>query len=474
MQTPLKLVASVCLGFAALFAACGGNRQPSAASRKQVAYYVCPMHPQYRSDRPGKAPCCGMDLIPAYAGSEGSPSSTALAGAVQVSPTTQQIMGLRLAKAERAAASDRLRLFGRVAADESRLFRVVAAADGWIRSLGPNPPGSFVPKGQILGSYYTQGLQAAQQALLFAAANSSPSTRAEAIGSQGAPVPLNLQIAIDTLRSLGMNDLQINELRETRQHATEIRIYSPVSGFVLARNVSPEQRFDKGLELYRIADISRVWITADVFERDRPFVMPGATAVVRYSGREFRARVTDSLPQLDAQARTLKVRLEAENPHHLLQPDAFVDIELAVKMPEAITVVADAVIDTGLRKVVYVRLGDGSFEPRSVETGWRLGDRIQIQKGLEPGETTVIGGNFLIDSESRIRSGNAAAARVYSALEKDPVCGMDVDANAPNPIQARVDDKTYTFCSPRCRAEFVAARKAAPKQTARRGDKGAE
>ena len=137
----------------------------------------------------------------------------------------------------------------------------------------------------------------------------------------------NPQFPIDSLRGLGMSDLQIEEIHRTRTASPHINIYSPVSGFVLTRNISPSQRFDKGTELYRIADISRVWVMTDIFEKDRQFLKPGAEATILYQGRRLKARMSDALPQFDAQSRTLKTRFELDNPAIVLQPDMFVDVE---------------------------------------------------------------------------------------------------------------------------------------------------
>ena len=261
---------------------------------------------------------------------------------------------------------------------------------------------------------------------------------------------------IDSLRGLGMSDLQIEEIHRTGVASPHIGVYSPVSGFVLTRNISPSQRFDKGTELYRIADIGHVWVMTDIFEKDREFVRPGATATVRYRGREFQARLSDSLPQLDPQTRTLKTRFELDNPGHVLLPDMFVDVELHVEMPAALMAPADSVIDQGRRKTVYVATAAGVFEPRIVETGWRLGDRVQITKGLEPGERIVVSGNFLLDSESRMKF--AAATPVSMAGEgiaaKDPVCGMNVDPNGLHAIRMQYGGKTHFFCSDQCRKNF--------------------
>jgi RND family efflux transporter MFP subunit len=222
---------------------------------------------------------------------------------------------------------------------------------------------------------------------------------------------------------------------------------------VLARNISPSQRFDKGTELYRIADISRVWVMTDIFEKDRQFLKPGAEASILYQGRRLRARMSDALPQFDAQSRTLKTRFELDNPDHLLQPDMFVDVEFEAAVPPAVTVPAEAVLDSGLRKTVFVDRGNGYFEPRRVETGWRTGDRVQILEGLMAGERVAVSGNFLLDSESRMMS---AAQGAIGAAAKDPVCGMEVDERraAAAGMKSEHEGKTYFFCAVECKRRF--------------------
>jgi Cu(I)/Ag(I) efflux system membrane fusion protein len=237
-----------------------------------------------------------------------------------------------------------------------------------------------------------------------------------------------------------------------------IGIYSPINGFVLSRSILPEQRFDKGSELYRIADISHLWVIADIFEKDVEFVRPGSKATVRYRGREFPARVADALPQLDPQSRTLKARVELDNAGGVLRPDVFVEVELRADLPAAMRVPADAVIDTGVRKTVFVESAAGIFEPRTVETGRKSGGAVEIKKGLEPGEHIVVSGNFLIDSESRMNLAPVSAGRTAqnSAVMKDPVCGMEVEP-AAKAIRVQHRGTTYYFCSDRCRKDFEAS-----------------
>jgi len=399
--------------------------------------------------------------LEAVYGGEASTADVGLSGMpglVQVSAAKQQLIGVRTDLVQRASNSNALRVPGRIAVDDSRQYRLVAAADGWIRELGSSPAGTFVKKDEVLASYYVRDLVSTQQGYLYAFDINSQYEQAQTNNVlQRNTASLNLRTALDALRSLGMADLQVEELRRTHTPASEMRLYSPVTGFVLARNISPGQRFDKGSELYRIGDISHVWVMTDIFEKDREFLLPGAMAMVRYRGRDLPARMNDALPQFDPQSRTLKTRFELDNPGFVLRPDMFVDVEVRVNMPAAITIPADAVIDSGRRKTVYVDRGSGFFEPRLVNTGWRLGDRVQVTDGLEPGERIVVSGNFLIDSESRMKLSAASVPETPAILtEKDPVCGMEVDPKALQAVQLQHAGRRYTFCSEKCKRDFEA------------------
>jgi len=262
---------------------------------------------------------------------------------------------------------------------------------------------------------------------------------------------VSVKQAADGLRNLGMGDVQIQALSRDRTVTDKIEIRSPATGFVVERNVSPGLRFERGKQLYRIADLNRIWILADLFENEGRLIRPGQIARVNYQGRTWQARMADVLPQVDPAARTLKVRFELENSGYALRPDMFVDVEFDVHLPPTIAVSADAVIDSGLRKTVFVDAGDGYFEPRTVETGWRTGDRVQITKGLEAGDRIVVSGNFLLDSEGRMKLTSLRTAAASGG--KDPACGMEVD---PAKAAAKSEHKgrTYYFCSQDCKDKF--------------------
>jgi RND family efflux transporter MFP subunit len=252
-----------------------------------------------------------------------------------------------------------------------------------------------------------------------------------------------------------MSDIQIDEIAETRAYTENIQIRSPATGFVTFRNVSKGLRFDKGTELYRIVDLGRVWILADLFENEAPYFQPGRTVKVTLPQQKktFMAKVSTVLPLFDPATRTLKVRLETDNTGYTLRPDMFVDVELPVTFAPAVTVPAGAILDAGLRKTVFVDRGNGIFEPRLVETGWRFGNRVEITRGLEPGERIVVSGNFLIDSESKME---LAAAGMYGTLVKDPVCGADVAVRKAEKTgrTSIYQGKTYYFSSLECKQQF--------------------
>jgi membrane fusion protein, copper/silver efflux system len=436
------------------------GRGGQAAAPHAALYYACPMHPQYHSDRPGECPSCGMRLEPVYA--EGAPpvsGRTIPAGALTITPEKQQTIGITTGIVERTSMRRALRTVGRIAPDENRVYRLVATIDGWTKQVYAGQSGSIVARDQLLLTFYSREFLAAQ-AGYFYALEARERFRAEGRDSPNQMSTLESQVrtAAETLQALGMDDIQLAEITRTRKAATDIAMRSPTAGFIVTRNVYPRQRFDRGVELYRIVDISRVWVLADVFEGDAQRILPGTVAHVSFPYQErgaIPARVSDALPQFDPATRTLKIRLETDNPGYLLRPDMLVDVSLDLALPEAVTVPADAIVDSGSRKTVFVDRGSGYFEPRRVETGWRIDDRIEITRGLMAGERIVLSGNFLLDSESRMKM----AATGLVEPDTDPVCGMDVDRAKARSAGHVVSyqGRTYYFCSNACTKRFEAA-----------------
>ena len=255
---------------------------------------------------------------------------------------------------------------------------------------------------------YGRDYTTAERSFLYAlrAADNPPPVLAGDDPSQ--PV-LTLQEARLFLENIGIGRAQIEQLAKTRQVILDVLLTSPAAGVIVARNAFPKQRFDRDVELFRIADLTHVWIIAELLGDDQAALPPGTKASVALPGRPntaLTARVSEALSRFDGASRSVKLRLDADNPHLILRPDMVVDLEFSVSLPEATTVPADAVVESGLGTIVYVERSEGVFEPRPVQTGWRFGGRVQIVSGLEPGTPIVVSGNALLDSQSRMRHGD--------------------------------------------------------------------
>lgn len=397
----LPLAVAVMVGFAF-----GHYRQRLKSNEAhRVLYYVDPMHPAYRSAKPGIAPDCGMVLVPVYAEDAGKsllPAEDSTSQAIKIDPATQQVYGIQLAKVKQDSGQGVVRVFGRVAADETRTFRLNVGTEGFVKETHDDAVGNHVTKDQRLATVYAPEFLSVAGGYLSANEHSPGPGKENFTSTQGAA---SVQARADRLRNLGMSDVQIDEITRNHKIPEDIYIVSPTDGIIVSRSISSGLRFDRTMELYKIADLHRVWILAEVFGKDAQQFRPGTMATVTLpdTGETFHAQVSDVLPEVDPATRTLKPRLEADNPGFKLRPDMFVNIELPVSRPPGLTVPTDAVLDSGMTKRVFVQVSEGHFEPREVETGWRLDDRVQIVKGLKEGETVVSTGTFLVDSESRLQ-----------------------------------------------------------------------
>ena len=456
------------------------SARPAAAESggRHILYWVDPMHPDYKSDHPGIAPDCGMPLEPVYAESVSTPVNAPVPagiGAVTIDVDKQQIFGIRVATAEKSSGLQHVRVLGRVVPDDTRVYRVNMGTDGFVKSTDGDAVGNFVKKDQKLAIVYSPEFLNVAGGFLSASErtqnNGIPESAASFQGIAG------VQNWSDRLRNLGMSDMQIQELTKTRRVPEDIYVVSPVDGFILERNIAAAERFEKHSQFYRIADLSHVWIVADIFSSEAQNFRPGTVAHVTLTntGKKFTARVSDVLPQVDPATRTLKLRLETDNPGFALRPDMFVDVELPVSGSAALSVPLDALVDTGREQRVFVERSPGVFEPRPVETGWRSGDHVQILSGLQEGERVVVSGTFLVDSESRLKSGQsqpkpAPDKKLQPKSDVDPrmtaegrkvkdaACGMLIDASkaiAEGRTISR-DGVTYYFCSDRCKRKFSA------------------
>jgi len=389
-----------------------------AAPARRVLYWVDPMHPAYRSDKPGTAPDCGMALEPVYAEDASQavlPTEDSMGAAVRIDPASQQLYGIRLAKVEKDMGQGSIRVFGRVAPDQTLVYRVNLGTDGFVKETHDDAVGNFVKKNQHLAIVYSPEFLSVAGGYLSAnerapMGNAAPKDNSVPSITQGSA---SAQARADRLRNLGMSDMQIDEISSERKIPENVYVVSPTDGFILSRNISPGVRFERYMDMYTVANLSRVWVMAEVFGKDAEAFRPGVKARVTLpdTGQSFQATVSDVLPEVDPATRVLKPRLVVDNPGYKLRPDMFVNVELPVSMPAGLSVPADAVVNSGLSKRVFVETYAGHFEARAVETGWRINDRVQIVKGVREGETVVASGTFLVDSESRLQiAANSASS----------------------------------------------------------------
>jgi len=385
-------VVALCLG--AFLCSCQRVSEARISTRK-VLYYHDPMHPSYRADRPGIAPDCNMALTPVYAD-----EASAGPAVVRIDASQAIAIGLSTEAARTEAGTGEIRTVGRVQAEESRRYQVTAGMDGWIRKVYGGETGSFVAKGQALASYYSRELASPQQAYVYALDSLE---RVRGSQEQKDLAAKQVRQTRDYLEFLGMTDRQISDLDRSRQESRDVVLGAPAAGVVLQRKISEGGRIMKGDVLWEIGDIGSVWVTADLFPEDFAAVRGARTATVLLpDGGEVEAVVDSSLPRFETVERVARLRLVAPNTSQKLLPGMTVTVRLGKSLSRGLTVPAGAVIESGIDPRVFVRRDDGRFEPRSVTTGWRSGGRLQILKGLEPGEQVVVAGAFLIDSESRM------------------------------------------------------------------------
>ncbi len=379
----------------------------SAKTTPALLYYHCPMHPSIHSDRPGKAPCCGMDLQPVYAG-ESAKADAAPPGTVRVTAQQQQLLGLKFATARSGSIPESIRAVARIGLDDTRIAHVQTKLDGYVDQVLVKTVGTEVRKGQVLMTVYHPKSAAAQEEYINAV-KAVMGLIDESAAAAGAARPANAEglMAAGKLRLelMGFSEPQLEIITKTMQPMWRLPILAPISGVVTEVNALPRQRIMPET-LYTIADLSTVWATADLFAYETAPVEVGETAVLRVPslpGRTFAATVDSILPQLDSVTHTRKIRVRIENPYRLLLPEMYGDVEIrAGAGRRGIVVPREAVLDRGLRQIVFVDAGEGRLEPREVTAGFSSGGLVAILRGLKGGERVVTSGHFLIDSESRL------------------------------------------------------------------------
>ena len=397
--------------------------QAAPAGGRKILYYEDPMHPWYRSDKPGIAPDCGMKLVPVYA-EETGPAAAGSPGAVQISAARQQLLGITTAKAEYRPLEKVIRAVGRVALDEERISNVHVKVSGWIQKVFVDYTFQHVMKGDPLFTFYSPELLATQQEYLLAikAEKELGTSSLTDVAAGGKSLK---EAARQRLALWDLTDEQIRALEETGKPQREITFYSPATGHVLERKAFPNQYVTPDTELYKIADHSEVWVYADIYEPEMPFVELGQEATLTSAalpGQQLKGTVIFIQPHLMAETRTLPIRLEFANLNLELKPEMFVNVELRRALGRQLTVPLDAVLDSGERQRVFVARGDGSFEPRDVKPGERTEEFVAVASGLRAGEKVVTRANFLVDSESNLRQAIAGMAEM-PGMKQAPAAG---------------------------------------------------
>ncbi|MCC6264015.1 MAG: efflux RND transporter periplasmic adaptor subunit [Bryobacterales bacterium] len=379
---------------------------PVPANHGKVLYYTDPADANYKADAPGLNPETGNDLVPVY-----EHSAAAMApGTVHISAEKQQLIGVVFGKPAYAEEHETVRAAGKVTLDERRVSRVTPKINGWIEKVYADFMGDLVKKGQPLVTIYSPDLLASQREYLLAMRAAETMAKSSLTDTQAHQRTM-LEAARRRLELLDLTPEQISELERTRQPVKSVTVYAPSSGYVMERNAFPNQRTSPDQSLYTLADLSRVWVVAEVFEYEAPNIRPGQAVTLSFPyapERAIHGRVAYIQPGLDASTRTLQVRIETPNPGLQLKPDMYLDVLFEQRSPRMLSVPATAVLDTGRRQLVFIHRGDGYMEPREVRIGRRFGDQIQILEGLTENDQIVVSGNFLIDSESQLRGEGSA------------------------------------------------------------------
>lgn len=441
------LVGGVAAGAGGFYALSRGGRDHGGAAVEggevtKKPLYRCPMHPSITADHPSECPICGMKLVEVKAGVAGerviafyrspmdakqtSPAprkdemgmdylpvyedelkggSSAVEGlaTVQIDPARQQLIGLRTAPATVGPVGGAWRTVGRVAIDETRVRHVNVKVEGFVERIYVDFVGKPVRKGEPLFAFYSPELVSLQNEYLLALKLRSELATG-ALASSGDDL---VQSARDRLELWDVPDSVLEELTRTGRAKKALTLVSPISGVVTKKDVVQGHKLAAGDMPYEITDLSAVWVLADIYESDLAKTkvgMPATLSLEAFPNQVFTGSVAFIDPVLDPTTRTAKVRLAFANPRGELRPEMFGEVTLRAMAREGLRIPADAVIDSGTKKVVFVSLGDGKFQPRELELGATDGDQVEVVSGLEPGDQVVVRANFLVDSESRLKA----------------------------------------------------------------------
>jgi RND family efflux transporter MFP subunit len=386
----------------------GAASVPAAtpAPARRIAYYRSPMDPSVRSDRPAKD-SMGMDFVPVYEDEvAGGASAVAGRAAVVLTPEKRQLLGVRSQELQPERIDRTIRTVGRVVADERQVHHIHTKFEGYVEHLYVDFTGKLVRKGEPLLSIYSPDLVATQQEYLLAL-RAQKQLAASDIGSVAQGGADLLEAARERFRLWDIRAEDIADLERTGKVRRSLDLYAESGGYVMQKNVVHGMRVMPSDTLFDIADLSHLWVLADVYESDLPAIRLGMAAEVTVPylpDRTWRGPVTYVAPTVEEKTRTVKVRIEVDNQEDALKPDMFADVFLHVDLGTGLIVPDGAVINAGDRTLVFLDLPDGRLEPREVRLGAKLPSGFQVLHGLAPGDRVVTAANFLLDSESSLKA----------------------------------------------------------------------
>jgi len=399
MKIVIIVIVALAVGFGLAYLLIPRGEQIASTSESiEKQLYTCGMHPEIISAEPGYCPICGMKLTLKKDGS-------GTKGSVTIDPTTRQNMGLVTTPAHYQSLTRKVRAFGKIAFSEPLVYSVNLKIDGWIERLFVDHEGERVHKGQPLLEVYSPALVAAQREFLIAYESSLKIGDSPPDSSHRSMNNL-MQASRRRLANWDISDDQIERLKSSGEVTRTMKIHSPADGVVIAKHVSEGDYLKQGTELYQIADLSTVWVIAHVYEQDLPFINLGQQATVslpNLAGEERIATISYISPFLDAQ-RQVEIRLDVANNDYQLKPEMYAEVSISSELPgERLLIPRAAVINSGVRQLVYVTSGGDNYQPRLITTG-AIGDDdfVEVLSGLAENENVVVSGQFLLDSESRL------------------------------------------------------------------------
>lgn len=376
---------------AALDQVAAGGPEHAAHQPSDTAYWSCSMHPSVRSATPGTCPICAMDLVPVTHGEIES-------GIITIDAQRRQLIGLRTGVVERRHLTSETSTSGVILPDETRLHDVVLRVDGFVGTLHADFVGKHVEKGDPLLTYYSPEAVAAQDEFLQSVRSGNTNEHSDRLRAS----------AEVRLRRLGVEESQIKDIATSGKTREYLTLYAPATGTILEKNVVAGSAVTAGERLFRIADLSSIWIEARLYENEVSLVKPNQpvhVSVPQLSGLTIEGTVSYMFPYLDEETRTGRIRVEVANPDGALKPGMYVEVAMDFDLGEQLAVPEEAIVFAGKSHVAFIDLGEGRLQPRRVKIGRRAGDYLEILDGLKEGETVVTSANFLVAAESKLKSG---------------------------------------------------------------------